>query len=136
DELDAAALALARSIAERPPLAVRLVREHVQALAAAGVRGTLGRELVSQAMVVGSHDLREMREARAQDRPPRYERRGPAAGRPRRCAPWTTRPGVAPTPSAGPSGPPTGGGPCGSRWPGWRSSSPSCWWCRTTTASS
>lgn len=75
DELDAAALALARSIAERPPLAVRLVREHVQALAAAGVRGTLGRELVSQAMVVGSHDLREMREARAQDRPPRYERR-------------------------------------------------------------
>ena len=75
DDVDDVALDLARSIAERPPLVVRLVREHVQALAAPGVRGTLGRELVGQTMVLASHDFAEQRSARAQDREPRYERR-------------------------------------------------------------
>lgn len=75
DDLDEVALELARSIAERPPLVVRFLREHVQALAAAGVRDTLGRELVGQAFVLGSHDYREHRLARAEDREPRYERR-------------------------------------------------------------
>ncbi|HEX6567601.1 MAG TPA: hypothetical protein VF015_00475, partial [Acidimicrobiales bacterium] len=68
-------LDLALGIAERPPLAVRLVREHVQALAVPAVRGTLGRELVGQAMVLGSHDFHEQRRARDEDREPRYERR-------------------------------------------------------------
>ncbi len=75
DDLDEAALDLARSIAERPPLVVRLVREHVQSLAAPGVRGTLGRELVGQTMVLASQDFQEHRQARADDREPRYERR-------------------------------------------------------------
>lgn len=75
DELDAAAADVAHSIAERSPLVVRFVREHVQSLAAAGVRGTLGRELVGQAMVLASHDYHEHRQARAEDREPRYERR-------------------------------------------------------------
>lgn len=75
DDLDEVVLDLARGIAARPPLVVRLVREHVQALAGPGVRGTLGRELVGQAMVLASHDLREQRAARAEDRPPRYEHR-------------------------------------------------------------
>ncbi|HKE75946.1 MAG TPA: enoyl-CoA hydratase/isomerase family protein [Acidimicrobiales bacterium] len=75
DDLDEVALDLARTIAERPPLVVRFLREHVQALAAGGVRGTLGRELVGQAFVLGSHDYREHRQARAEDREPRYERR-------------------------------------------------------------
>jgi enoyl-CoA hydratase len=74
-DLDAVVLDLAHSIAERPPLVVRLVREHVQALAAPGVRGTLGRELVGQAMVLASHDFQEHHQARAEDREPRYERR-------------------------------------------------------------
>jgi hypothetical protein len=52
-----------------------LLRENVQALAAAGVRETLGRELVGQAMVLASHDYREHRLAKAEDREPRYERR-------------------------------------------------------------
>jgi enoyl-CoA hydratase len=75
DELDDVVLELAGRIAERPPLAVRLIREHVQALASSGVRSTLQRELVSQAMVLGSHDYRELLQARAADREPCYERR-------------------------------------------------------------
>ncbi len=75
EDLDEAALDLARSIAERPPLVVRLVRDHVQSLAAPGVRGTLGRELVGQTMVLASQDFQEHRQARADDREPRYERR-------------------------------------------------------------
>jgi enoyl-CoA hydratase len=75
DELDEAALEMAQSIAERSPLVVRLLRENIQALAAAGVRDTLGRELVGQAMVLASHDHREHRLAKAEGREPRYERR-------------------------------------------------------------
>jgi enoyl-CoA hydratase len=75
DELDDVVLDMARSIAERPPLAVRLVREDVQSLAAAGVRSTLARELVGQSLVLASHDFREQRRARAEDREPHYERR-------------------------------------------------------------
>jgi enoyl-CoA hydratase/carnithine racemase len=75
DDLDEAALALAQGIAERPPLVVRLVREHVQALAVPGVRATLGRELVGQTMVLASRDFDELRSARAEDREARYERR-------------------------------------------------------------
>ncbi len=75
DDLDEVVADLAHGIAERPPLVTRLVREHVAALSAPGVRGTLGRELVSQAMVLGSHDYQEQHDARAEDREPRYERR-------------------------------------------------------------
>jgi enoyl-CoA hydratase len=75
DELDEVVLGLAESIAERPPLAVRMIREHVQALASADVRATLQRELTGQAMMLGSHDYREHLRARAEDREPTYERR-------------------------------------------------------------
>jgi enoyl-CoA hydratase/carnithine racemase len=75
DELDDVVFGLAETIAERPPLVVRLIREHVQALSSSGVRSTLQRELVSQAMVLGSQDYREHQQARAEDREPRYERR-------------------------------------------------------------
>ena len=75
EELDEVVLGLAESIAERPPLAVRLIREQVQALASAGVRATLQRELLGQAMVLASQDHREHLHARAEDRDPRYERR-------------------------------------------------------------
>ena len=75
DEVDTVAYDLARSIAERPPLVVRMVREHVQALSGPSVRGTLGRELVGQTLLLSSHDFDEQRRARAEDREPRYERR-------------------------------------------------------------
>ena len=75
DSLDKVVLDLAHGIAERPPLVVRLLREQVQALAVPGVRGTLGRELVGQTLVLGSHDFREQRQAREEDREPRYARR-------------------------------------------------------------
>lgn len=75
DDLDEAVLDLAHGIAARPPLVVRLVREHVHALSAPSLRGTLGRELVGQTMVLASHDYHEHRAARADDREPRFERR-------------------------------------------------------------
>jgi enoyl-CoA hydratase/carnithine racemase len=75
EDVDAVAYELAVGIAERPPLVVRMVREHVQALAAPAVRGTLGRELVGQTLVLSSHDFEEQRRARAEDREPQYERR-------------------------------------------------------------
>jgi enoyl-CoA hydratase/carnithine racemase len=75
DDLDDVVLDLAHGIAERPPLVVRLVREHVQSLGVAAVRATLGRELVGQTMVLASRDFDELRQARAEDREPRYERR-------------------------------------------------------------
>jgi len=75
DELDDVVLELAEDIADRPPVVVRLIREHVQALTTGGVRSTLQRELVGQAMVLGSRDHREHSEARAEGREPRYERR-------------------------------------------------------------
>jgi enoyl-CoA hydratase len=75
DDLDEVVLDVAHSIAERSPLVVRFLREHVQAIAAGNVRSTLGREVVGQAMVLASHDYREHRLAKAEDREPRYERR-------------------------------------------------------------
>ncbi|MGH9233014.1 MAG: enoyl-CoA hydratase/isomerase family protein [Acidimicrobiales bacterium] len=75
DDLDEVVAELAHGIAERPPLVTRLVREHVTALAAPGVQGTLARELVGQSMVLGSYDFHEQYQARAEDREPRYERR-------------------------------------------------------------
>jgi enoyl-CoA hydratase len=75
DELDDVVLELAEDVADRPPVVVRLIRENVQAVTTGGVRSTLQRELVGQAMVLGSRDHREHREARAEGREPRYERR-------------------------------------------------------------
>ncbi|HKY66528.1 MAG TPA: enoyl-CoA hydratase/isomerase family protein [Acidimicrobiales bacterium] len=75
DRVDEMAAEVAAGIAERPPLVVRMVREHVQGLAAGGVRATLGRELIGQTLVLASHDFEEQRQARAEDREPRYERR-------------------------------------------------------------
>jgi enoyl-CoA hydratase/carnithine racemase len=75
EELDEVVLGLAESIAERPPLAVRLIRDQVQALASPAVRATLQRELLGQAMVLGSLDRREHQHARADDHEPRHERR-------------------------------------------------------------
>jgi enoyl-CoA hydratase/carnithine racemase len=75
DDLDEVVMGLARAIAARPPLVVRLVREQVQSLAAAGVRTTLGSGLLGQTMVLASHDFHEQHRARADDREPRYKRR-------------------------------------------------------------
>jgi enoyl-CoA hydratase/carnithine racemase len=75
EELDEVVLGLAESIAERPPFAVRLIRDQVQALASADVRATLQRELLGQAMVLRSLDHREHQHAWAEDREPRHEHR-------------------------------------------------------------
>jgi enoyl-CoA hydratase len=75
DELDEVVAELAHGIAERPPLVTRLVREQVTGLAAPAVRSALGRALVGQSMVLGSHDFHEQHQARAEGREPRFERR-------------------------------------------------------------
>jgi len=73
DDLDDVVDDTAHAIADRPPLVVRLVREHVRALAAAGVDGTLRRELVSQTLVRSSRGPAEPRAANGNDREPRVE---------------------------------------------------------------
>lgn len=75
DEVDEVAHERARRVVERPPLVVRMVREHVQALSAPGVRATLGREVFAQTLVLSSHDFDEHHRARAEDREPRFEHR-------------------------------------------------------------
>jgi enoyl-CoA hydratase len=75
DDLDEVVADMAQGIAARPPLVVRLLREHVQSLTAPAVMSTLRREMVSQAMVAASQDYAEFHSARAHDREPRYEKR-------------------------------------------------------------
>ncbi|HEX6237141.1 MAG TPA: enoyl-CoA hydratase/isomerase family protein [Acidimicrobiales bacterium] len=75
EDLDDVVRDLAEKIAARPPLVVRLLREHVHSLAAPDVASTLRRELVSQAMVVSSRDHAEFRASRVENREPRYEKR-------------------------------------------------------------
>lgn len=75
DDLDEVIDDMAQGIAARPPLVVRLLREHVQSLAAPAVMTTMRREMVSQAMVAASRDDVEFRASRDEDREPRYEKR-------------------------------------------------------------
>ena len=56
DELDDAVMEIAQLIAERPALGVRLIREHVHALANPEVVSTLSRELVSQSLMFRSDE--------------------------------------------------------------------------------
>ena len=62
-----------------------MVREHVQALAAPAVRGTLGRELVGQTLVLASHDFE--RAAPGPGRGPRAPLRTALTATPSPCTP-------------------------------------------------
>lgn len=70
DRLEEVVMEMAHRVATRPPYVVRLIREHVQALANSAVVSTLRRELVAQTLVFTTDDYLEYREAKATEREP------------------------------------------------------------------
>lgn len=70
EALDDEALALAHEIAARPPLAVRMARGVLAALATAQVERSMRDEMLAQTAVMASDDYKEMRAARAEGRDP------------------------------------------------------------------
>lgn len=73
--LDEAALELAREIARRPPLAVKMARAVISSLATAEVERSMHEEKLAQTTVFASDDYREMKAARAEGREPRFRGR-------------------------------------------------------------
>ncbi|MCU1455024.1 MAG: enoyl-CoA hydratase/isomerase family protein [Acidimicrobiales bacterium] len=75
EQLDEVVLGIARDIATRPPLAVKLVKRMLNGLALPQVEKAMGEELLAQVVVYGSDDYAEQRKARAEDRPPVFRGR-------------------------------------------------------------
>jgi enoyl-CoA hydratase/carnithine racemase len=72
EELDAAALAIARQIAEAPAFTVKMFRRTLARLAHAPVQRSMEEEALTQSLVFASHDYAEMKAARAEKRQPVY----------------------------------------------------------------
>lgn len=75
DELDDVVTEIAERIASRSPLATRLAREVVDGLWSDRCERSLREELLAQAVCFASDDYREVKAARSEDRPPRFEGR-------------------------------------------------------------
>ncbi|HJP65704.1 MAG TPA: enoyl-CoA hydratase/isomerase family protein, partial [Actinomycetota bacterium] len=74
-ELDDAAMAMAREIASRSPLAVRMARGVLRTLATPEVERGLHEELLAQTVLFGSEDYAELKAARAEGREPKFKGR-------------------------------------------------------------
>jgi enoyl-CoA hydratase/carnithine racemase len=72
DKLDEEALGIATTIAEVPPLVVRIHRQLVAEMGNALVAASVRQELFAQMLVYQSEDFAEFRAARAEERTPRY----------------------------------------------------------------
>lgn len=72
DELDDAALEVARTIASHPPLAVHAWRQGMLDLATPTITTALHAELTAQMLVYKSDDFAEFKQARSEGRPPQY----------------------------------------------------------------
>lgn len=72
DELDTAALELARGLAAGPPLALALAKQLVDQFAADQVRRGTRAELLAQTALFSSEDYREAKDAHAQGRTPKF----------------------------------------------------------------
>jgi enoyl-CoA hydratase len=75
DELDGVVMDLAREIATRSPLAVRMARGVLGSLATAEVERGLHKELLAQSLLFGSEDYAELKAARAEGREPKFKGR-------------------------------------------------------------
>lgn len=75
DELDTVALQIAGEIASRSPLAVRMARGVLRALATEEVVRGMHEELLAQSLLFGSEDYRELKAARAEGRDPEFHGR-------------------------------------------------------------
>ena len=72
EQLDAAALDLARRLANGPPLALAIAKQLVDQFSADAVRRGTRAELIAQTSLFASADYREARAARAEGRSPRF----------------------------------------------------------------
>jgi enoyl-CoA hydratase/carnithine racemase len=70
--LDEEAMAVARTIAAMPPVAIQLHRQILSSLATAAVEASLHEELLGQMLVYRSEDFAEFKAARAEKREPTY----------------------------------------------------------------
>ena len=75
DELDAAALEIAHTIAQAPPFAVKMFRRTLNRLVNPLVDRSMSEESVAQSLVFASEDYAEMKAARAEGRDPVYRGR-------------------------------------------------------------
>jgi enoyl-CoA hydratase/carnithine racemase len=75
EELDEAALEVARRIAERSPLAVRSARGVLGSLATDEVERGMHEELLAQSLLFGSEDYAELKAAKAGGREPKFRGR-------------------------------------------------------------
>ena len=75
DRLDEAVLEVARAIAKAPPFTVKMFRRTLNRLANPLVQASMQEESVAQSMVFASEDYAEMKQARAEEREPKYRNR-------------------------------------------------------------
>ena len=75
DRLDDEAMGIARTIAERSPLAVKFSRDVLRRLAAPEVERSMEQEKLAQTVVFGSEDYAELKAARAEGREPKFRGR-------------------------------------------------------------
>lgn len=72
ETLDDTAWDIARKIASRPAVTVKMARRVIRHLAEPAVRASMAEELIAQTFIVKSDDFAEFRRARAEGREPRY----------------------------------------------------------------
>jgi enoyl-CoA hydratase/carnithine racemase len=75
DELDATVLEVAHQIAKAPPFTVKMFRRTLNRLSNPVVQASMQEEAVAQSMVFASEDYAEMKQARAEEREPKYRNR-------------------------------------------------------------
>jgi enoyl-CoA hydratase/carnithine racemase len=75
DEVDAVALQMADAIAALPAFTVKMIRRDIARMATRLVQESIEEEALLQAQVYESDDYAEMKQAKAQDRTPRYQGR-------------------------------------------------------------
>ena len=75
DQLDDTVLEVAHQIAKAPAFTVKMFRRTLGRMGDPLVRRSIEEEALTQSMVFGSHDYREMKAARAEKREPKYRNR-------------------------------------------------------------
>lgn len=73
DELDDAAREIAERVTAAPAVTVRSARRVISHLATPQVRSSMEEEMILQTFINASHDFREMRRARREQRTPHYQ---------------------------------------------------------------
>jgi enoyl-CoA hydratase/carnithine racemase len=71
-ELDATVREMAEQIAQSPAVTVKMAREVIKHLAQPQIRSSMNDEMIYQTFINRSDDMAEMRNARAEERRPKY----------------------------------------------------------------